>query len=159
MDLQGMFVPELPPQEVIARATIVYAVVLLLFRLLGRGQKARNAPFDLAVMFLVGSALRKTIVADDPSVTSGALGLATLFVLDWLVSFVTWKHERFSLLVEGRPRQIVKDGRPIEEALARSRLNVHELRERLRQQGTDRLEKVQAAFVERDGKVTFLLRG
>jgi uncharacterized membrane protein YcaP (DUF421 family) len=159
MDLQEMFVPELSPLEVIVRAASVYAVVLVLFRLLGRGQKARNAPFDLAVMFLVGAALRKTIVADDPSVTSGAIGLATLFGLDWLVSLFTWKNERLSVLVEGRPRQIVKDGKPIEAALAKSRINLHELRERLREQGTDRLEKVHAAFVERDGKVTFLLRG
>jgi len=154
-----MFVPALSPVEVVARATLVYLFVLVLFRLFGRAQKARHAGFDLTVMFLVGTALRKTIVADDPSLTSGAVGLATLYVLDWLVSFLTWRNERLSLVVEGRPRQIVKDGRPLEDALARSHLDVHELRARLREQGTDRLEKVHAAFVERDGKVTFLLRG
>jgi uncharacterized membrane protein YcaP (DUF421 family) len=38
-------------------------------------------------------------------------------------------------------------------------MDLVELRERLREQGTDELEKVRAAFVERDGKITFLLRG
>lgn len=159
MRLDEMFVPELSPAEVVVRATLVYFLVLVLFRLFGRSQQARHAGFDLAVMFLVGTALRMTIVADDPSVTSGAVGIVTLFVLDWLMSFLTWKSERLSFVVEGRPRQIVKDGRPIEDALARSRLNLHELRERLREQGTEDLDKVRAAFVERDGKITFLLRG
>jgi uncharacterized membrane protein YcaP (DUF421 family) len=159
MDLQEMFVPELSPIEVIVRAALVYLLVLVLFRAFGRAQKARNAAFDLAVMFLVGTALRKTIVAEDASLTSGAVALTTLFALDWLMSFFTWRSERLSFLVEGRARQIVKDGKPIEEALARSRLNAHELRERLREQGTDELGNVRAAFVERDGKITFLLRG
>lgn len=159
MSLDEMFVPELSPLEVIVRAALVYALVLALFRLFGRAQQARHAGFDLAVMFLVGTALRKTIVGDDPSVTSGAIGLATLFALDWAMSFLTWKSERLSLVVEGRPRQLVKDGQPIDDALARSRLNVHELRERLREQGTEDLGKVRAAFLERDGKITFLLRG
>jgi uncharacterized membrane protein YcaP (DUF421 family) len=159
MDLQEMFVPELSAIEVIVRAALVYLLVLVLFRIFGRAQKARNAAFDLAVMFLVGTALRKTIVGDDASLTSGAIALTTLFALDWLMSFLTWRSERLSLVVEGRARQIVRDGEPIEDALARARINVHELRERLREQGTDELEKVRAAFVERDGKITFLLRG
>jgi uncharacterized membrane protein YcaP (DUF421 family) len=154
-----MFVPEVSPAEVVVRATLVYLLVLVLFRLFGRGQQARHAAFDLAVMFLLGTALRKTIVGDDPSLTSGAIGVTTLFALDWVMSFFTWKSERLSLVVEGRARQIVSDGRPIEDALARSRLNVHELRERLREQGTEDLARVRAAFVERDGKITFLLRG
>ena len=154
-----MFVPELSPAGVIVRAALVDLLLLVLFRGFGRAQKARNAAFDLAVMFLVGTALRMTIVGDDASLTSGAIALATLFALDWLMSFLTWRSERLSLVVEGRARQIVRDGKPLEDALARSRLNVHELRERLREQGTDELEKVRAAFVERDGKITFLLRG
>jgi uncharacterized membrane protein YcaP (DUF421 family) len=159
MDLVEMFVPEVSPAEIVVRSALVYLLVLVLFRLFGRLQQARHAGFDLAVMFLLGTALRKTIVGDDPSLTSGAIGLTTLFALDWVMSFFTWRSERLSLIVEGRPRQIVKDGAPIEESLARSRLNIHELRERLREQGTDELEKVRAAFVERDGKITFLLRG
>jgi uncharacterized membrane protein YcaP (DUF421 family) len=159
MDLQEMFVPELSPAEVIARATLVYFFVLALFRIFGRAQQARNAAFDLAVMFLVGTALRKTLVAEDASLTSGAVALTTLFALDWLMSFFTWRSERLSFLVEGRARQVVTDGQPVEAALARSRINLHELRERLREQGTDDLSKVRAAYVERDGKITFLLRG
>lgn len=159
MSLDEVFVPELSPVEVVLRAAVVYFLVLVLFRLFGRAQQARHAGFDLAVMFLLGTALRKTIVGDDPSVTAGAIGLITLFALDWVMSFLTWKSERLSLVVEGRARQLIRDGRPIDDALARSRLNEHELRERLREQGTDDLAKVRAAFLERDGKITFLLRG
>lgn len=51
------------------------------------------------------------------------------------------------------------DGRPIEQAMRRSRFTVDELRSRLRRYGIDRLEAVESAWLERDGNVTFVLRG
>jgi uncharacterized membrane protein YcaP (DUF421 family) len=158
MSFDELFVPTLSPVEVIFRAAVVYGALLVLFRVFARTQMSRHAGFDVAVMFLVGTALRKTLVADDETLTTGILALATLFALDRLVSYATWKRSSIALLVEGRPIQIVKDGAPIEQALRRTRINVHELREHLRANGTEDLSKVRAAFVERDGKVTFLMK-
>jgi uncharacterized membrane protein YcaP (DUF421 family) len=158
MSLGELFVPTLSPLEVIFRAAVVYAAMLVLFRVFARTQMSRHAGFDVAVMFLVGTALRKTLTADDETLTSGILSLATLFALDRLVSYATWKRSALAFLVEGEPIQIVKDGEPIERALRRTRINVHELREHLRSNGTDDLSRVRAAFVERDGKLTFLMK-
>ncbi len=158
MSLTDLFVPTLSPGETILRASFVYLVLLVLYRVFGRTQLSRHAGFDVAVLFLVGTALRKTIVADDGTLTTGVLALTTLFALDWLVSFVTWRRSGLAILVEGRPIQIVKDGQPIERALRRTRINVHELRDRLREHGTEDLSRVRAAFVERDGKVTVLVK-
>ncbi len=158
MSLDDLFVPTLSPLEVIVRAAIVYTALLVLFRVFARTQMSRHAGFDVAVMFLVGTALRKTLVADDASVTTGVLSLTTLFALDRLVSYFTWRRSPIAFLVEGRPIQIVKDGEPIERALRRTRINRSELREHLRSKGTEDLSRVRAAFVERDGKVTFLMK-
>ena len=158
MPLADLFVPTLSPLEVVFRAAFVYALMLLLFRVFGRTQNARHAGFDVVVLFLVGTALRKTIVADDESLTSGAIAICTLFALDWAMSFVTWRSETLSFVVEGRPRLIVKDGRPVEDALRRSRISPHDLREQLRAKGTEDVARVRAAYVERDGRITVLLR-
>ena len=156
--LAELFTPKVPPAEVIFRVAFIYLLVLVLFRLFGRTQQARHAGFDLAVLFLLGSALRKTLVADDESLTTGAIALVTLFSLDWLVSLITFRNERLSLLFEGRPRLVVKDGAPLERELARRRINVHELREHLREKGTEDLSRVRAAYVERDGRITFVMQ-
>lgn len=158
MSLAELFVPTLSPLEVVFRAAFVYGLMLFLFRAFGRTQSARHAGFDVVVLFLVGTALRKTIVADDESLKTGAIAIVTLFALDWVLSFVTWRNETLSFVVEGRPRQIVKDGRPLEDALQRSRINLHELHEKLRSKGTEDVSRVRAAYVERDGRITVLLR-
>ncbi len=156
MSFTDLFVPTLSPVEVIFRAAFVYLVLLVLYRVFARTQMSRHAGFDVAVLFLVGTALRKTLVADDDTLTTGVLALTTLFALDWLVSLVTSRRPGFAVLVEGRAIQIVKDGLPVARALRRVRINVHELQEHLRAHGTDDLSQVRAAFVERDGKVSVL---
>ncbi len=157
MRFAELFVPTLSPLEVVFRAAVVYLVLLVLFRVFARAQLSRHAGFDVAVMFLVGTALRKTLVSDDASITTGVLALATLFSLDWVVSLATWKRGRIAVLVEGRPVQIVKDGKPYPPGLRRTRINEHELNQHLRSKGTEDLSRVKAGYVERDGKVTFVM--
>ncbi len=157
-DWAALWRPELSPLEIVFRAVVVYAVALALFRIVGRKELARYAPFDFLLILLVSQALRQTLVAGDKSLTSGILSLATLLALDLLLSWSSFRNRRVGALVQGRPRKLVEDGRPIDEELRHSRFTVDELRSRLRRYGIDRLEAVESAWLERDGNVTFVLR-
>ncbi len=151
--------PELSPVEIVFRAAIIYLAALTLFRIVGRKELARYSPFDFLLILLASQALRQTLVASDKSLTTGLLSLATLLGLDLLFSWISFRSERFGALVQGRPRKLVEHGRPIEEAMRRSRFTVEELRSRLRRYGIDRMDAVESAWLERDGNVTFVLRG
>ncbi len=158
LDWHRLWTPELSPLEIVVRATIVYLGVLVLLRLVGRKELARYSPFDFLLILLVSQGLRQTLVGSDKSLTSGFLAVGTLLVLDLLLSWLTFRSRRVAAVVEGLPSKLVEDGRPIEEALRRSRFSVEELRARLRRYGIDRLEAVESAWLERDGNVTFVLR-
>jgi uncharacterized membrane protein YcaP (DUF421 family) len=157
-DWTQLWTPELSPLEIVVRATIVYLGVLVLFRLVGRKELARYSPFDFLLILLLSQGLRQTLVGSDRSLTSGFLAVATLLGLDLLLSWLSFRSRRFAALVEGRPSKLVEDGRPIEEALRRSRFSLDELHARLRRYGIDRLEAVESAWLECDGNVTFVLR-
>lgn len=158
IDWHQMWVPELSPLEVVVRAAVVYLIVLALFRLAGRKELSRYSPFDFLLILLVSQALRQTLVGSDKSLTNGLVSLATLLGLDLLLSWLSFRSRRFAALVEGRPRNLVQDGRPIVEALKRSRFSLDDLQSRLRRYGIDRLECVESAWLEGDGNVTFILR-
>jgi len=157
-DWTALWKPELSPLEIVFRAVTVYLAALVLFRLAGRKELARYSPFDFLLILMVSQALRQTLVASDKSVTSGLLSLATLVGVDLLFSWSSFRSQRFGALVQGRPRKLVENGRPIDEALRRSRYTVDELQSRLRRYGIDRMEAVESAWLERDGNVTFVLR-
>ena len=157
-DWAGLWKPELSPLEIVCRAVLVYLAALLLFRIVGRKELARYSPFDFLLILLVSQALRQTLVANDQSLTSGLLSLGTLLGLDLLFSWSSFRSRRVAALVQGRPRKLVEEGRPVDEELRHSRFTLEELQSRLRRYGIDRLEAVESAWLERDGNVTFVLR-
>ncbi len=157
-DWHALWAPELSPLEIIVRAVIIYLGVLILLRIVGRKELARYSPFDFLLILLVSQGLRQTLVASDKSLTSGLLSVVTLLAMDLLLSWLSFRSRRVAAIVEGKPSKLVEDGRPIDEALRRSRFSVEDIVARLRRYGIDRLDAVESAWLEQDGNVTFVLR-
>jgi uncharacterized membrane protein YcaP (DUF421 family) len=153
-----MWSPELPPHEVALRAAVIYVFVQLLFRLAGRKELGRWGPSDVALLFLITTAARQSIVGDDPSLTSAMVGLATLVGLDWLLSFLASRSRRAADLLEGPVRQLVRDGELQRDVMRRTRITEDQLLAHVRDKGKESLRDVKDAFLERSGKVTIVLR-
>lgn len=149
---------EQPPLETIVRASLIYLAVHLLLRLAGRKELSKYSSFDLAVLFLVTVAVRRAITVDDASVSTAVLALATLVAWNLFFSWLTFRSPVASSLFKGTPRLLVQDGRPLEDALRQARIGMEELKARLRVYGTQDLSVVHEAYLETDGKVTFVLK-
>jgi uncharacterized membrane protein YcaP (DUF421 family) len=153
-----MWWPRLPPWEVALRTAFIYVFILLLFRLVGRKELSRYSTFNMAVLFLISVATRQTFVDDDPSLTSAMVALGTLFGLDYLLSWLVFRSRRLANLLEGPVRQLVKDGAPVTRQLIHCRITKAELEAELRRNGHKSLAEVEAAFLERSGRITFIFR-
>jgi uncharacterized membrane protein YcaP (DUF421 family) len=158
IDWPGIWQMEQPPLETMVRASIVYLAVHVLLRLAGRKELSRYSSFDLAVIFLVTVAVRRAITVDDASVSTAVLALATLIGWNVLFSWLSFRSQLAARLLKGSPRLLVRDGRPLEDALRESRIGLDELKARLRVYGTQELGEVHEAYLETDGKLTFVFR-
>ncbi|MGC4113084.1 MAG: DUF421 domain-containing protein [Myxococcales bacterium] len=139
------------------RAAAVYAFVQLLLRLVGRKELGRYATSDIAVLLLVTVAARGSIVGSDTSLTSAFVGLATIVGLDWLISYLTFRVPRVADIIEGPVRQLVRGGAVLESELRRTRLSREQLAAFLREKGHRTLDEVRDAYLERSGRVSFIL--
>jgi uncharacterized membrane protein YcaP (DUF421 family) len=153
-DFASLWRPELSPIEVVVRSALVYAFVQVLFRLAGRRSMARWGLPEVALLFVVGTALRKTLVGNDESVLSGFIALTTIVALDRIISAVVIRSSAAADTLEGPIVQLVHDGRLDRAAMLRSRISEDELLARVRARGHERLEEVKDAFLERSGEVT-----
>ena len=153
----AMWQPTWPPWEVALRAAILYCFVQLVFRLVGRKELGRYSTSDIVVLFLFTVAVRKAIVGDDSSLTNAFVGLATIVGLDWLLRIVTFRSRRAANVLEGPVRQIIRGGELVEEELARNRISRDQLLALLRLRGHASLEEVRDAFLERSGRISFIL--
>ncbi|AEI67826.1 DUF421 domain-containing protein [Corallococcus macrosporus] len=158
IDWHGLWVPDLHPLEVIIRVSLVFLFVQFVLRLVGRKELSRYASFDLALLFLLTVCMRMTIVANDDSLTTGFIALATMGAWDRLFSWLAYRDHRAARLLEGRSLELIRAGRLVHANLRRSRISQKELLSQLRTHGRDDLGAVHAAFFEPSGQVTFLFR-
>jgi uncharacterized membrane protein YcaP (DUF421 family) len=157
-DLARIWSPELNPLEVILRAAAVYLLVQLVFRAAGRKALQRWGPPEIVLLFLVTTAVRKSIVADDESVTTAMIALVTIVGLDRVVTTLTARWRRAADLIEGPVLRLARDGALDRAAMARARLGEHELLARVREKGHERLDEIRDAWFERSGEVTIVFR-
>lgn len=147
--------PTWPPLEVIFRAAIVYLFLQFIFRIVGRKEWTRYATFNsIAVLFLITIALRTTLLGDDSSVTSGIIAISTILGMDWLLSYLSYRSERFSNLINGKVVVLIKHGQPQRQAMRRFRISTSQLLEQIRLNGHSSIEDVETAVLERSGKIS-----
>jgi uncharacterized membrane protein YcaP (DUF421 family) len=158
IDWQQLWSPQIALLEVVLRASIIYLFIQLLLRVMGRKELGRYSTFDATLLFLITTAARTSIVADDTSVTSALVGLATIVGWNWLFSYLAFRSETFATIVEGPVRRLIVNGELQLGALHRARISHRELLANLRQHGHESLERVRDAYLERSGTITFVMR-
>jgi uncharacterized membrane protein YcaP (DUF421 family) len=59
--------------------------------------------------------------------------------------------------IKGQEKQLIKDGRLLKEEMRKQQITEHDSLEAVRLKGrTQRLEEVEAAFLERDGSISII---
>jgi len=144
--------------ELILRALVVYAFLIVLLRVTGKRQVGQLAPFDLVLLLMLSNAVQDSINGGDNSLLGGLVSATTLVVINGVVSWGTWRNKRFERLVEGRPQILIHNGHLFEDVLAAAHLTHHELNAALRQSGCTCVEEVRSAVLENNGAVSVVAR-
>ncbi len=145
--------------EVVVRATVVYFLLWLVTRGVGKRELAEMTAFELILLVTVGDLVQQGVTQEDMSITGAMLAVGT-FVF-WIVVFayLTWRSPSARPVLEGLPVVIVRNGEPLEQVLRLERVALDEVREEARQQGISDLSEVRLCVLEPDGKFSFLQSG
>jgi uncharacterized membrane protein YcaP (DUF421 family) len=142
--------------DLVLRATVVFAFILLLTRVIGKRELGSLQPFDLVLLIVLGDALQQGLTQDDYSLTGAMLVVGTIAVLQVFVSWVSYRFPRTRPILDGEPIIIMQDGEVIERNLKRERLTVEEVAEEARRQQIAHLSDVQFAILETSGAISFI---
>src|SRR5574337_1412229 len=105
--------------EKIVRPVIVYLLLGVTLRLVGKRMLAQLNPFDFVVLLLLSNTVQNAIIGNDNSLAGGVFGAAVLLALNYVVVRFLFLHPKLDRLAEGKPIMLVRDGRMMRDRMRR----------------------------------------
>lgn len=140
----------------IIRAIIVYLLVLLVFRLMGKRQIGQMQPFELVLTLVIADLATIPMAESAIPTLNGVVPLITLVVVHFLLTFFSKKSPKVASLISGKPMIIIDPNGISYETIEKLNITVEDIFEAIRGQGYFRLEEVQYAIMETNGVVNVM---
>jgi uncharacterized membrane protein YcaP (DUF421 family) len=142
--------------EIILRVSIVYIILTLAFRVLGKRELSQLSPFELVTLLLIAQVVAPSLTAGNETLSGAMVGTATLLCLAFLHSILSYTSPWFRSVAEAAPTLLVRQGRILEDAIHRERVRPDEIYSELHKAGIADISQVKWGFLEPDGKMSFV---
>jgi uncharacterized membrane protein YcaP (DUF421 family) len=142
--------------DIVLRAIVIFVLLYLLMRVVGRRELSSLEPFDLILLIVLGDLVQQGLTQDDYSLTGALLAIGTISMLVLGVSLLNYHVPRLRPLLDGEPIVIVQDGKPILKNMRRERLTVEDLAAAARLESIAHLDDVAWAVMETSGAISFI---
>ena len=145
--------------DLVLRAVVIFLIVFLVTRAVGRRELSTMEPFDLILLIITGDLMQQAVTQSDYSMTGALTVIATMALLTVALSYVSFKVPRLRPVLDGEPLVLVQDGEIIHRNLRRERITIDELLAEARQQQVASLEEVRFAVLETNGRISIIPAG
>ena len=138
------------------RTVVLYLVVIIALRLMGKRQIGDMEPTELVITFMISELAAIPMQDISKPLLSGLLPILMLVGLQLILSCGLIKSSFLWRLFEGKSSILVKEGKISEPELRRNRMTVTELLEGLRAKGFIDVAAVKYAILETNGQLSVL---
>lgn len=136
------------------RTILLYILLLVVFRLMGKREVGELSIIDLAIFVLMAEVAALALDGVEMPFLKAILPIVVLFTIQIVNSFLILKNKKLRDFIEGGPTMIVKDGWILENEMKKQRYNLDDLLQQLREQGVGSVREVAYAFLEPSGKLS-----
>ena len=141
---------------IMVRTVIVFLVLLIIMRLMGKRQIGEMQPFELVITLLISELACIPMADASVPLLYGIVSVVTIFVLHEIVTLIDLKGKPFKALLSGKPGVVVNKNGIDAYELKRNRLDVSDLIESLRTAGYFSLDSIDYALYESNGTFSAL---
>jgi len=156
-DIQRILFGNAPPEfllEVLLRSTLIYLVLLIIVRLLGKRMKGQLTITEMAVMITLGAIISAPMQVPDRGIFQAALVLVVIMLLQQGLTWLGIKSRRVEVLTQGRMKLLVKDGVVQLKDLKEVQISRQELFAMIREKVIFHLGKIDRLYMEACGVVS-----
>ena len=138
------------------RAILLYIIVLIVMRLMGKREIGQLQPFELAISIMIADLASIPMTDTGVPISNGIIPILGLLVMHLVISVVNLKSIKAREIICGKPRILIYRGKIDEKALKKERFTINELEERLMGNNVVNLCDVEYAILETSGNITVI---
>ena len=141
---------------IFVRSIILYIIVLVVMRLMGKREIGQLQPFELAIAIMIADLATIPMADVGIPIIDGIIPILGLLVMHLLISFINLKSMNVRGLICGKPSILIFRGRIDEQVMKKERFTINELQERLRSSNINDISDVEYAILETNGQVSVI---
>jgi len=141
---------------VLIRTIILYMLVLLTMRIMGKRQIGQLEPFELSITIMISELASLPMQDTKIPLINGVISIVTLLLLEVFLAALQLKSEKARGIVTGKPSILISKGIIDIKELKDQQLNLNDLFEELRLKGYFDIEDIQYAILETSGQISIL---
>lgn len=138
------------------RSIILYTIVLIVMRFMGKREIGQLQPFELAISIMIADLAATPMASPGIPIIYGIIPIISLLVMHLLISFLNIKSLKCRELICGKPSILIYRGKIDEKILIKENFTINELQERLRGNNIFDLGDVEYAILETSGQITVI---
>lgn len=140
--------------EVVFRSFIMFCIIVISLRLLGKRGVKQLSVFELVVIIGLGSAAGDPMFYKDVGLLPGLLVFIMVISLYRLIMLLISKSKTFEKLVEGRSICLISEGQFSIDNFKKETLSSDEFFAELRMQGVSHLGQIELGIIETNGNIS-----
>lgn len=154
--MQKIFIGDFLMLIVFFRALILYAVVFLVIRLMGKRELSKVQPFELAIIILIADLASAPMSSRGLSIFDGIVPIITLLVAYIIFTLLIQSSNKVQDVVCGTISVIIRDGKVIESELSKLQYTMADIMTQLRNKDVFKVQDVKCAIIETNGNLTVI---
>lgn len=136
------------------RIFILYVLVMLALRFMGKREIGQLSIFDLVVSIMIAELSTLPMEDTDVPIYQAMIAIGTLVCFQIIVAFIQIKSHRFRHWVDGEPTVLIERGQIHDNVMKKSRYSMQDLLTQLREKGVSNVADVEFAILETTGKLS-----
>ena len=140
------------------RAIVLYIIVLIVMRLMGKREIGQLEPFELVISIMIADLASIPMTETGVPLTNGVIPILGLLVMHLLISLLNLKSTWARKIICGKPSILIYRGKIDERVMKKERFTINELEERLRGKDVFNIGDVEYAILETSGEVSVILK-
>lgn len=138
------------------RALILYAIVFLVIRLMGKRELSKVQPFELAIIILISDLASAPMSSRGISLFDGVVPIVTLLVAYIIFTLLIQSSNKVQDVVCGKIALIIEDGKIVEEEFSKLQYTIPDLMSQLREKDVFKIQDVKCAMIENNGNISVI---